>query len=124
MKNTYKVLSLLSIASMSALLSYDRVSVTNNTPYKVTIHAGYASCRSDDWTVQPGQTAEAPSGRGACLLQNLEATVYEEIIEGKPVPKGARNYYSSGTSYSQFAVTGPAYDANKQSYYTVTRIVN
>jgi len=115
-KNIYLIL--LTTLFVAPLFGYSRVNIRNGTPYKVDVHVGYRSCNSDDWTVQPNSEQSAPTGRGACLVTNINCTVHEELTEGKIVKKQV-DYNSPGSGGSNWVIAGPLYDGNKNSYYTI-----
>ncbi|MCG7386385.1 hypothetical protein [Paenibacillus sp. ACRRY] len=94
---------------------YDLVQIFNSTPYNAFGRVEYASifCSDDNYSVQRDETWRA-SGRGACLVTRITATVR--------TPSGnveAEAYTSSGTSYSQFAIIQVG--VNK---FQVTRVVS
>ena len=94
-------LTLLMVTSKAAFgFGYDRVNVTNNTNYPISVDALYAGCNGDRWLIQPHKSAEAPNSRGFCLLTDLKANV----DKGSSNWVAAEQYSSSGTSYSQFRV--------------------
>jgi len=79
---------------------YDLVQIFNSTSFNAFGKVEYASifCSDDNYSVQRDETWRA-SGRGACLVTRITATVRTPSgnIEAEP-------YTSSGTSYSQFAI--------------------
>jgi len=116
-------------ATLQVLPSYDRVTVTNGTPFTIEVAANYPACSGDNWQIGPGQTVSAPSRRGVCLLTSLDAIIQEEMEGGVGVRgvktivrRNAAGYYSGpGTTYSKFLVVGPQYDTNGKTSYKVVR---
>ena len=80
----------------SGASAYDRVTITNRTEVNATGTTHFAACRSEDYSVAPGKTWTG-GGRGLCLLTKITM---------KPAGKPVTEYTSSGTSYSQFLITG------------------
>lgn len=124
LKNSFFLLVL--AYSNLAITGYGRVNVTNKTAFKLRVKAEYASspliiCNTDFFDVEAGPNTggNAQPTRGACLLRNLAVTVnyvmwlsdttgsYKKTIKIYVPP-----YTSSGTSYSNFELTGPTFPTN------------
>jgi hypothetical protein len=92
-------------------MSYPDVSITNSTPYTIRGTVFYMACENDGFTdLHPGRSRSF--SRGFCLITSIYATI--ETPQGDVA---AEPYQSTGTSYSEFAVT-----VNREGKYVVTRI--
>jgi len=96
-------------------MSYPLVKIVNSTPYAVDGKVVYCSafCSDDDYQIDSFSSWEAES-RGVCLVKKVSASISKD---GKHFQ--AKEYTSSGTSYSQFAIIQLG-----EEEFAVTRIVN
>ena len=93
-------------------MGYPNVKITNNTAYIAQGDVIYASafCKNDSYSIPSGQIWEAKS-RGVCLVTKIVAILIidnEDDVEKAEDRKfvKAKDYTSSGTSYSNFEIVG------------------
>lgn len=96
-------------------MGYPLVKITNSTPYTVEGQIVYLSicCSDDDYKIESFKSWEAKD-RGVCLVKKITAVISKN---GKFIH--AKEYTSTGTSYSRFAIVQLG-----DNEFAVTRIVN
>lgn len=105
------------IATPINIITYQHT-VSNATPYPVSVKIGYVSllCRDESFYLEPGKS-KTINGKG-CVVKYISAT----IIEHHQKTINATNYKGTYAGSSTWIVTGP-FKTNPKNGYIVTRSV-
>jgi len=136
MSHLYKeilfALLIIMLGYQTPAFAYTKASIKNNTEYTISGQVKYAGgaltfCRPDSYAVGPGQTWQASSNRGACLiteitgqLSGISPSLQASGLSGINERREVTSYTSTGTAYAQFQVNafGDRYRIFSKSEYS------